>query len=271
MTSEGAISLHGFTEANHGTAFAAYVQALEAFDALGELQELKVLARERTLTAPGRSVLDVGCGFGLETLRLAEAVRPGGRVCGIDKSEQFIAEAQRRATAVGLTVDLRAGDAQALPYPDASFDIVRAERVMIYLPDPAKALAEMRRVAKPGGRVAIIEPDFGTNAINVPDRALTRAVLDHECDVNIPQGWLVRDLGAMLRDQGFKDLELATRVVVFSPDLAAGYFAQTGHSALQAGVIDAAGLERWSGTIADLRAQGRLFAAIGYYLFTATA
>ena len=271
MTSEGAISLHGFTEANHGTAFAAYVQALEAFDALGELQELKVLARERTLTAPGRSVLDVGCGFGLETLRLAEAVRPGGRVCGIDKSEQFIAEAQRRATAVGLTVDLRAGDAQALPYPDASFDIVRAERVMIYLPDPTKALAEMRRVAKTGGRVAIIEPDFGTNAINVPDRALTRAVLDHECDVNIPQGWLVRDLGAMLRDQGFKDLELATRVVVFSPDLAAGYFAQTGHSALQAGVIDAAGLERWSGTIADLRAQGRLFAAIGYYLFTATA
>ena len=97
-------------------------------------------------------------------------------------------------------------------------------------------------MAKTGGRVAIIEPDFGTNAINVSDRALTRAVLDHECDVNIPQGWLVRDLRAMLRDQGFKDLEFATRVVVFSPDLAAGHFALTGHSALQAGVIDALGL-----------------------------
>ena len=193
-----------------------------------------------------------------------------GRVCGIDKSEQFVAEAQRRATAAGLAVELRPGDAQALPYSDAGFDIVRAERVLVYLSDPAKALAEMRRVAKPGGRIAIIEPDFGTNAINVLDRALTRAVLDHECDANIPQGWLVRDLGAMLRDQGFTDTEVATRVVVFTPELAAGYFTQTGRSALQAGVIDAAGLERWSGAIADLLACGRLFAAIGYYLFTAT-
>jgi len=145
-----------------------------------------------------------------------------GRVCGIDKSEQFVAEAQRRATAAGLAVELRPGDAQALPYPDHGFDIVRAERVLVYLSDPAKALAEMRRVAKPGGRIAIIEPDFGTNAINVRDRALTRAVLDHECDANIPQGWLVRDLGAMLRDQGFTDTEVATRVVVFTPELAAG-------------------------------------------------
>ena len=50
MTSEGAISLHGFTQADHGVGLQAYVEALEAFDALGELQELKVLARERTRT-----------------------------------------------------------------------------------------------------------------------------------------------------------------------------------------------------------------------------
>lgn len=271
VTSEGAISLHGFTQADHGAAFMAYVEALEAFDALGELQELKVLARERTHTVPGRSLLDVGCGFGLETLRLVEAVRPNGCVSGIDKSEEFVAEAQRRATAAGLEIDLRTGDAQALPYADHSFDIVRAERVMVYLPEPARALAEMRRVAKPGARIAIIEPDFGTNVINMPDRALTRAVLDHECDANVPQGWLVRDLGAMLGDQGFRDVEVATRIVRFTPDLAAGYFTQTGRSALQAGAINAAGLERWSSTIADLRGRGRLFAAIGYYLFAATA
>jgi SAM-dependent methyltransferase len=220
---------------------------------------------------PGRVALDVGCGFGLETLRLAEAVRPGGRVAGIDKSGEFIALAQRRAAAAGLEIDLRAGDAQALPYPDHGFDIVRAERVMVYLPEPMTALAEMRRVAKPGARIAIIEPDFGTNVINVPDRAQARAVLDHECDANVPQGWLVRDLAAMLDDQGFRDVKVTTRIVLFTPELAAGYFTQTGRSALQAGVIDAAGLERWTSTIADLEARDRLFAAIGYYLFTATA
>jgi hypothetical protein len=78
-------------------------------------------------------------------------------------------------------------------------------------------------------------------------------------------------LGRDARDQGFRDIELATRIVLFTAELAAGYFTQTGRSALQAGAIDAAGLERWRSTIADLQARGRLFAAIGYYLFTATA
>ena len=255
----------------HRSDFAAYVAALEAFDALSQLQELKALARTQTQTAPGRTVLDVGCGFGLETLRLARAVQPGGQVSGIDLSSEFIDEAQRRAAAADLAIQFRTGDAQSLPYAEASFDIVRAERVMIYLSDPAKALAEMRRVAKPGGRIAIIEPDFGTNAINVADRALTRAVLDHECDANVPQGWLVRDLQGMLADVGFKQVEIATRIVLFTPELAAGYFTQTGRSALQAGVIDAAGLELWTNAIADLHTRGRLFAAIGYYLFTASA
>jgi SAM-dependent methyltransferase len=225
MATEGAISLHCFTQGEHRSDFAAYVAALEAFDALSQLQELKALARAQTLTAPGRTVLDVGCGFGLETLRLARAVQPGGQVSGIDLSSEFIAEAQRRAAAADLAIQFGPGDAQSLPYAEASFDIVRAERVMIYLPYPAQALAEMRRVAKPGGRIAIIEPDFGTNVINVADRALTRAVLDHECDANVPQGWLVRDLQGMLADVGFKQVEIATRIVLFTPELAAGFHA----------------------------------------------
>jgi SAM-dependent methyltransferase len=266
---EGAISLHGFTEIDHAGAFAAYVAALEVFDRLEQLQELKALARERTGTGPGRSVLDVGCGFGLETLRLASLVQPGGRVAGIDKSGEFIAEARRRQREAGLEIDFREGDAENLPFANASFDIARAERVLVYLPHPARALAEMRRVVRPGGRVAAIEPDFGMNAINFPDRGLARRVLDHECDAGVPQGWLVRDLLGMLEDAGFTGVEVATRVVVFDPDLAAGYFAQTGRSARQAGVIGADELARWTGTIADLHGRGRLCCSIGYFLFTA--
>ena len=127
----------------------------------------------------------------------------------------------------------------------------------------------MRRVVRPGGGIAAIEPDFGMNAINFPDRGLARRVLDHECDAGVPQGWLVRDLLGMLEDAGFTGVEVATRVVVFDPDLAAGYFAQTGRSACQAGVIDADELARWTGTIADLHGRGRLFCSIGYFLFTA--
>ncbi len=82
-------------------------------------------------------------------------------------------------------------------------------------------------------------------------------------------GWCATCEG-MLADAGFTEVEIATRIVLFTPELAAGYFTQTGRSALQAGVIDAAGLGRWTNAIADLHARGRLFAAIGYYLFTAS-
>jgi ubiquinone/menaquinone biosynthesis C-methylase UbiE len=144
------ISLQQFTAMDQATNVASYVHALEAFDGIEQLQELKVIARQRGGIARGCSIFDVGCGFGLETLRLASLVAPGGKVTGIDTSIDFIAAAQKRAAAAKLQIDFRVGDAEALPYANASFDCVRAERLLIYLKDPAQAVREMKRVAKPG-------------------------------------------------------------------------------------------------------------------------
>jgi SAM-dependent methyltransferase len=69
------------------------------------------------------------------------------------------------------------GDAESLPFADAAFDVTRAERLLVYVPDPKRVLEEMRRVTRPGGVVTAIEPDFGTNAINLADRDLVRRVL----------------------------------------------------------------------------------------------
>ena len=264
-----AISLHDFTDIDH-SAESTYVAALEAFDRLPLLQELKALAIERTAIGPGRRVLDVGCGFGLETLRLAALVHPGGAVSGIDLSADFIAEAVRRAEAQGLHVDLATGDAQHLPFPDNAFDVTRIERVLIYLDEPDRALAEMVRVTRPGGRIAIIAPDFDTNTVNVPDAALVRAVLAHEADTSVVNPRLVRDLRGKLEDLGLEDVELTSRMVVFSPDLGAQYFGGLGSAAARAGVIDADAGQRWTSTVAELHRTGRLFGAIGYYLLTAS-
>jgi hypothetical protein len=141
--------------------------------------------------------------------------------------------------------------------------------VLVYLPEPKRALEEMRRVTRPGGSVTAIEPDFGTNAINLPDRALVRRILDHECDANIPHGWLVRDLLGLMQDIGLRDVEIDTRIVVFTPDLAAAYFTETGRTAQSAGVTDTGEFDHWAAAIEDLRQRGRLFCSIGYYLFTA--
>ena len=262
------VQLHAFTNLDHAQSIQPYVAALEAFDALPQLQELKALARERARIGDGTTVLDVGCGFGLESLRLARLVQPGGKVTGIDKSADFIEEAKARAAEAKLQIDFQAGDAEALPFPAASFDVARAERVLVYLPDPKRALQEMRRVTRPGGTVTAIEPDFGTNAINLADRALVRRVLDHECDANIPHGLLVRDLKGLMEDAGFKDITIDTRIVIFTPDLAASYFTETGKTAQTASVITAEEFAQWAAAIEDLR-RGRLFCSIGYYLFAA--
>jgi ubiquinone/menaquinone biosynthesis C-methylase UbiE len=67
---------------------------------------------------------------------------------------------------------------------------VRAERLLIYLKDPAQAVREMKRVAKPGGRLAIIEPDFSTTTINLPDRSVVPRALAHEADTAVAVSWL---------------------------------------------------------------------------------
>jgi SAM-dependent methyltransferase len=265
------ISLKGFVSASHGTEFSSYISALESFDRLEQLQELKTLGLERIGVHAGAHVLEVGCGFGLETLRLARLVAPGGSVAGCDLSSDFLAEARRRASAAMLDITFEQARVEALPYPDHSFDIVWSERLLIYVPDVARAAAEMQRVLRAGGHIACIEPDISTSTVNVADRSLVRRVMGHEADRNVAHGWLPGQLGGILKGVGFHDIRLATRVVVFSPELAAGYFTQCGRSAAANGVISDSELQHWTSEIETLASEDRLFASVGYFLFTATA
>jgi SAM-dependent methyltransferase len=265
------ISLKGFVSASHGTEFSSYISALESFDRLEQLQELKTLGLERIGVHAGAHVLEVGCGFGLETLRLARLVAPGGSVAGCDLSSDFLAEARRRASAAMLDITFEQARVEALPYPDHSFDIVWSERLLIYVPDVARAAAEMQRVLRAGGHIACIEPDISTSTVNVADRSLVRRVMGHEADRNVAHGWLPGQLGGILKGVGFHDIRLATRVVVFSPELAAGYFTQCGRSAAANGVISDSELQHWTSEIETLASEDRLFASVGYFLFTARA
>ncbi len=265
------ISLTGFTSASHGSEFDAYISALESFDQIPQLQELKRLGHERIGIGPGAHVLEVGCGFGLETLRLARLAAASGKVAGCDLSADFLAEARRRAQAAGLEIAFTQARAESLPYVDHAFGIVWAERLLIYVPDVRQAVSEMRRVLHPGGRAALIEPDISTTTINLEDRALVRRVMGHEADTNVAHGWLPGLLREVLEETGFREIELATRVVVFAPELAASYFAQCGRSAATAGVISDAELKAWTAGIQELVARKRLFATVGYFLFTASA
>jgi hypothetical protein len=148
---------------------------------------------------------------------------------------------------------------------------VRAERLLIYLDRWEVAAREMRRVARPGGGLAFIEPDFSTTTINLPDRPAVRRALAHEADTAVVESWLPGALLGLLQDLGLSDIEVATRVVVFPQDLGATYFEAVGRHAAEAGALSAEELAAWLDGIAGLRAKSRLFGTVGYFLFTARA
>jgi len=152
------------------------------FEFLDFANEMPSIAayRERMLdlcpVGDGSRVLDVGCGLGHETSRLAGLVGKGGRVDGIDSSESLIDEARRRAQETGVPVDYRTGDAHNLPFENSSFDLCRAERVLLYLEDPAKAVEELSRVTRPGGRVVVFDFDYGALFIDSDFIEMTRQI-----------------------------------------------------------------------------------------------
>ncbi len=101
----------------------------------------------------GNTVVDIGCGAGMDLLLAAKAVGPHGRAIGIDMTEAMRQRAIASALKAGLTnVEVRIGDAMVLPLDDASIDVVISNGVLNLVPDKAVAYAEVFRVLKPGGR-----------------------------------------------------------------------------------------------------------------------
>jgi ubiquinone/menaquinone biosynthesis C-methylase UbiE len=128
----------------------AYVRIRQNTDA-AQLRALVVLSGAR----PEHCVLDVACGPGLLTLAFAEVA---ARVEGVDATGAFLARAREEAERRGLrNVVFRQGDAERLPFPEPSFDVVSCRAAFHHFPCPERVLAEMARVAQPGSRLLIAD------------------------------------------------------------------------------------------------------------------
>jgi ubiquinone/menaquinone biosynthesis C-methylase UbiE len=263
-------SLAGYRDVDGAADHCAYFGYL---DSVAEVfSEVITAGIDRMRLRAGDCVLDLGCGHGSCVPRLAPRVGPTGRIVGLDASRAMIAEARRRFESNALPLEFHVGDAQALPFADAAFDAARADRVFMFLNDPARALAELVRVTKPGGRIVITEGDLGSHMIDAQDVATTRAVLAALSDRS-PTGWIGRRLRALFVEAGLRDIEFEA-----IPILSTSYTEWNHRMGVEPFVlraIEAGGLARdktlaW---LADLRArdaQGRFTASALLYTVAGT-
>jgi SAM-dependent methyltransferase len=144
------------------------------FDKIARVYEPGAVAFiERLALTPGARVLDVACGSGNLSL---PASRAGAVVTGLDIAPNLIETARRRAHDEGLEINFDEGDAEQLPYADASFDVVVTMFGAMFAPRPEQTAAELLRVCRPGGRIAManwtpagfIGQMFKTTAAHVP-------------------------------------------------------------------------------------------------------
>jgi SAM-dependent methyltransferase len=169
---------------------------------------------------PGLDVLDVGSGPGTITVELADLVAPG-RVIGLDMSADVVRQAAALAEERGTSnVGFVTGSVYELPYADASFDVVHAHQVLQHVGDPVRALAEMRRVTRPGGLVAARDVIYSKVAL-FPESDGLRLWADVYLPVHRANGG-EPDAGSRLkawtRAAGFTEIASSASVWCFSSD-----------------------------------------------------
>jgi SAM-dependent methyltransferase len=261
--------IKGFTDIDGQPVPDLFYAAMDATALWPAVRQLRAWEWERLDVAPGNDVLDVGCGLGDITIALARAASPG-RVVGIDASGGMLAEARRRAGAAGATVEWQPADALELPFPDASFDRCRSERTLQWVADPPAAIAEMLRVLRPGGRLALLDTDWRTLVLDHPDPALARRLGDAVETLRGPACTVGGRLVNLLRDTGVTNLEVTAASHVWTAwDPAAGP-APHGIFPLRlmaeelaaGGLLDAGDATRFVDQIEDAGRKDRFFASI---------
>lgn len=217
-----------------------------------------------------RLVLDVGCGLGHDVQAMARRLPAGGKATGVDLSQIMIDEARHRAREAGVAASFEVGDAANLPFPDNGFDACRAERVLLHVPDRLRAITEMARVTRAGGRIAALEPDMGTAFVDHPDMDTTRVILD-SFPGTLPHGWTGRQLPRLFRAAGLTAVEVRpTLLTAFTPDLLRSMLGATVSKLCADGVLDAGQAGGWWSALAEQSERGDFLAGAAMFLVTAT-
>lgn len=220
---------------------------------------------------PGEHLLDVGVGPGFLTYDLAPIVGERGLVAGVDSSQVMVELAKKRCEGRG-PCELRLGDATQLPFGDASFDAVTSTQVYEYVADMPRALAEVRRVLKPNGRVFILDTDWDSVVWNTTDPARMRRVMD-AWDDHLHDAHLPAKLPALLERAGFGVTHVEV-IPIVNAALHAHCYSHGILGAIAGFVPGQRGVtleeaKAWAAELRELGRRGEYFFSINRYAFGA--
>jgi ubiquinone/menaquinone biosynthesis C-methylase UbiE len=182
-----------------------------------ELRPYSAELLDRVDLKPGQSAIDLGCGPSGIIQLLSDRVSPRGRVVGVDADPAHVTMARQCADEHGLhNVDIVAADARHTGLPSGSFDLVHSRTLLITIPEPATVVAEMVRLARPGGWVASLEPDTEYALCYPASPAFDRiGDLFHAAfRRNGADPFIGRRLTELYREAGLDDVEVEARAPI---------------------------------------------------------
>lgn len=236
-----------------------------------EVVNQRIRTLESLALQAGEHVLDAGCGTGFLTQELALSVGSGGFVVGLDNSPDMLALATKRCQGLPQ-VKLKQGCLIEIPEPNESFDAVTCTQVLLYVPEVARALAEMSRILKPGGRVALIETDWRGVVLNSSDEKLSRRMFA-AWDTAVPSPNLPVQLVALMRTQKFRAIRVEAIPILntsYTPEnFAVGALEWIARYAREQGAVSADESTAWLEDLKFLGERGDFFFCINRFLFTA--
>lgn len=231
--------------------------------------------RFRTLQAlgirPGEAVLDAGCGPGLLTAELAGLVGERGRVLAVDKSRVMLDLARQRCRGMSR-VELRDGSIERIEEADASFDAVVCTQVLLYIADVPAVLAELHRLLKPGGRIAVVETDWRGCVLSSEDFSLTERLIE-AWDAAVPSPNLPVRLAPMLRSTGFNALRIEPVPVLntgLPPDSYSNNMTRwLSEKGVEQGRVGPAQAREWLDDLHRKAERGEYFFCVNRFVFSA--
>jgi ubiquinone/menaquinone biosynthesis C-methylase UbiE len=185
------------------------IRFLHEADRLPGIRAIQSAMRRRFDLRPGARLLDAGCGIGLEAARLADE-HPTVLVTGLDRNAELLRIARRQPDPQPGNLSWLEADLVELDLPDACFDVVRTERVLMYLPDPelGRAIDELVRLLRPRGRLVLFELDYGATILPAgrhEDSVMRR--VNELLDDSLPQPRAGRRIPGLVADRGLADVD----------------------------------------------------------------